>query len=234
MTISISYFLLFAILPTILVCFVTVTASPRPSHSLSQFLTRPALSGGLPFSSLIQRRPFWRSFPSFRFHIFSFLASSCVSLGWTFQYFFQAEDKAGLSVSPFRSYCSDVEGLHLCLVPEAFLSSPRIVPLLLLCWSASFVSCLPISGLIFRVYELQEHLVLTFVPLLGSGPVSLTSRAPLCLTLGSPSLPPSRAQGPRIALWQFSPLRSNTCFSAFIRTIPKNMRGTVTSGTALT
>lgn len=153
MTISISYFLLFAIFPTILVCFVTVTASPRPSHTLSQFPTRSALSGGLPFSSLIQRLPFWRSFPSF---CFSHLLLSCFLLCFAGVYlpvFFSgwrqsSPQRESLQVPLFRHG-------RLAFLPGAWglpSSSPRVVPSLLLCWSSSF--CVMSSHLRFHLSRL--------------------------------------------------------------------------------
>lgn len=153
MTISISYFLLFSIFPTILVCFVTVTASPRPSHTLSQFPTRSALSGGLPFSSLIQRLPFWRSFPSF---CFSHLLLSCFLLCFAGVYlpvFFSgwrqsSPQRESLQVPLFRHG-------RLAFLPGAWglpSSSPRVVPSLLLCWSSSF--CVMSSHLRFHLSRL--------------------------------------------------------------------------------
>lgn len=102
-----------------------------------------------------------------------------------------------------------------CVLPS---SSPRTFPLLL-CWSFSF--CVLSSPSYFIFHAFQLYLFLTFAPLLGSGPLPLTSELLSVLPLGILSPLPSRGQCPHAALWQSCPLRSSTCLSTLIRTLPK-------------
>ena len=189
----ISYFLLIALFPTYLVCFLAVTDPPQPSHSPLHSFPWGQPCQGVPHSRLflgdiLSGGPFLLGW-GLSFY-FSHLPLSCFlpcfvgvhlpvfSSGWR-----DGRAMVVLNMSLLKSQGSRLEWLLLSLVPVvSFHLHPEHCLHFSLLWELQ-VLCPVFSSQVssFMVW-VQERPVLTFAPPPWLWPLPLTFWAPLCLT----------------------------------------------------